>query len=703
MKDLTRFIKSILSTVILFLFVGCLCLKGQDIALNKKYTLFPVANFSSNPRIYSVLTDGKYWNGSYFWTRPTTLGWVKTPQVNITVDLGDIDEVGSVSFNTTQEVDSIFNIHFPDHIYIFLSDDSVNFSYAGDATHGFTNVPGSYTIHKFILDTIDAKARYVKFVVIPHGSFLFCDEITVEKKQGNKERNFSLHANSVDSTVDSLLALDFRNKYSSQIRSRNTKNSYRSPYIDARFISPWDTTGPYPVTDSKQNGPDSMHFIIPQGGVVYGALEIINTTGLKKDFDINSPFSRTNMDSLQLYNATFVPAPGYSMIPDALQQLNGSSVQVLSGNQKVIFFKIKGSKAGNTSAGILVHSGKYKKILHLLITTVHLENFNELRLNANVWFNDFHPMVVDRREIAFKDLQDHHINTLLIGPGYLSPLNNPSFPKLAFFLSEVHFAGKLLVSTGFSNPLVRQPDPTAPFLSETWKKQFITWYDSLLHLITKQGFTSSQVYFYPYDEVRGKNIRDFIDFARWTKSSVPELNLYATLTKATIDSTDEFNDLLPLLNVAQIASGSPIVLPKLPKHSGQIWVYENNGKSKSASPYSFYRLMAWDAFVKDVTGIGFWSYTGDPRIKKVTDVLRDIDMDYGLVYDGPGKSIISSRRWEAFSLGIEDFQVLYLYGKEFGISKAKALAKEVMAHPENIVLADKIKDQMLLSLASRNR
>ncbi|MGN6802247.1 MAG: hypothetical protein ACTHJN_10090 [Ginsengibacter sp.] len=698
----SSFINSVFCLTILFLLIGCVSLKSQDLALNKKYSLFPLPNFSNKPEVYSVLTDGKYWKGSYFWTRPTTVGWEKRPQVTITVDLGKTEPIGSVSFNTSQEVDCNFVIHYPDHIFIFLSDDNVHFSYVGDASYGFKNISGSYAIHKFTMDAIDAKARYVKYVIIPRGFFVFCDEITIEKNARNIERKYTLLTNTVDSVVDSLIALNFNNKYISHIKPILAKNSYKSGFIHTRFISPWDSSGPYALMDTNYDRHNSLHFVVPEGGTLYAAFKIVNSTNSKELFDIKSSLKYTKVDSLDLFNGVFVPGPGYITIPDALVPLDGSPITVLNGNQKVFLVKLKAIKTGIDTARILVHSGKYKKVLQLFIRTVHINNFNEFQLNTNVWFNDYHPMVLDRRENAFKDLNAHHINTLLIGPGYLSPFSKPSFPQLPAFLKEAHYAKKLLVATEFSNKIKREPNMNVPFMSDSWKQQFIYWYDSLLSVIKKAGFSISQVYYYPYDEVRGKNIRDFINFATWIKSSVPEVQLYATLTKSIIDSTQAFNELLPLFDIAEIGSGSPIVLPKLPKHSGEIWVYENNGRSRAASPYSFYRLMAWDAFVKDVTGIGFWSYTGDPRIKRVTDAFRDLNMDYGVVYDGPGKSIISSRRWEAFSLGIEDYQVLYLYGQNFGLSKAKALAKEVIGHPQNLMLADKIKDQMLLSLATLN-
>jgi hypothetical protein len=238
-------------------------------------------------------------------------------------------------------------------------------------------------------------------------------------------------------------------------------------------------------------------------------------------------------------------------------------------------------------------------------------------------------------------------------------------------------------------------------MSAEWKTDFIEWYNNLLSVINESGFPSSAVYFYPYDEVNIQNVADFINFAEWAKKAVPNFKLFASLTSSIIPHKKEFNELMGLLDIAQIGTFDPIILPELPDKHGEIWIYENTGNSTSESPYSHYRLMSWDAYLNDVSGIGFWSYTGDPRKKSITDPFTNINMDYGVVYDGPHKSIISSRRWEAFSLGIEDYQILCMYGKKFGVENSKKLVRQVLANRDNIYLADEIRNQMMKSLIQK--
>ena len=126
--------------------------------------------------------------------------------------------------------------------------------------------------------------------------------------------------------------------------------------------------------------------------------------------------------------------------------------------------------------------------------------------------------------------------------------------------------------------------------------------------------------------------------------------------------------------------------------------------SRSLSPYGFYRLMAWDAFIKDYKGIGFWDYADEgpgKQLNLITDPMPDLDHDYSVIYDGPGKEIISSRRWEAFRLGIEDYSILKTYAKKFGIEKTKSIANEVLAHPDDLNKADNVRNEMINSLSGK--
>lgn len=80
------------------------------------------------------------------------------------------------------------------------------------------------------------------------------------------------------------------------------------------------------------------------------------------------------------------------------------------------------------------------------------------------------------------------------------------------------------------------------------------------------------------------------------------------------------------------------------------------------------------------------------------------DVDYSVVYtDEKGDSIISSRRWEAFKLGFEDYSVISAYAAKFGKQKAKDLVAEVLSKPGDINLADSVIHKMVAGLSVPNK
>jgi hypothetical protein len=216
-----------------------------------------------------------------------------------------------------------------------------------------------------------------------------------------------------------------------------------------------------------------------------------------------------------------------------------------------------------------------------------------------------------------------------------------------------------------------------------------------LKVIHDDGFTNSNVYFYPYDEAhKKKDIHDLKKLIKWAKKVVPGIKFYATLS-----SKNAVNAILPLIDIAQIYTNHS--LTDLPEHHAKIWTYTNGAPARSLSPYKFYRLMAWRAFSKGYTGIGFWNYADDgkgKRLNLINDSYHSHSRHFSVIYDGPDKTIISTRRWEAFSLGIEDYQILHWYEDKFGIKNAKKMAQKVLDHPNNLTLADNIRNKMINKL-----
>jgi hypothetical protein len=195
--------------------------------------------------------------------------------------------------------------------------------------------------------------------------------------------------------------------------------------------------------------------------------------------------------------------------------------------------------------------------------------------------------------------------------------------------------------------------------------------------------------------VSGNNVFEYKKLVNWAKSTIPNIKFYATLA-----DQQAVNQLLPVLDVAQIQSNF-VGIQNLPTHTCQVWIYSGSAPARSLSPYGFYRLMSWTAFANGYTGIGFWNYA-DEGINKnlnfLTDPLIYPTNSYSAIYDGPGQEIISTRRWEAFKLGIEDYSLLQAYAKQVGEEKAKVLTTDVIQNPSILNKADSARKIIIAAL-----
>jgi hypothetical protein len=714
----------------------------ENIASHKSYTLSHPPNYKLSAPVTdkTSLTDGLVFSGSGFQKQKTVLGWQGVSQVIITVNLEKAQAIKSVNFNAFQN--SKLSINPPSDVFVFLSEDSLHFTYAGNATNGNNETSNSSNKLKLSLNNINQKGQYITLIVIPSGKFIFSDEIEVEK--GNKintsDKNL-INKENIAAFTDSLIGINYKKEqilsqlneieqsknYNSDLNessiaslksqldnptvtnqtldsvSNKVNNFYvqqlkqknNAPYTIEKY-SPWDSLTPHHLPQHQQTL--NYDFMLPQNGADYGAFVITNITNLTQKFTFQLQSVNISIANVELFDVPFVTSLNSKMIPDPLIPLTSDGISIEPGNSRLIMFKIKGNSKGTMQPVISVNEKEKSTTLPLNIQVVSLEGFNNnFELNTNIWAYYTYPMLINSKKQAAADLEKHHINTMVIPPAALPKLSDTSTTKLRDYLENIRFAKKVMIAPLFKSDNGHSTITGTSFLSAQWKSAFIKWYKVVWQTVKSYGFTDEQIYFYPYDEVRGEDINDDAALIAWLKKQIPSIKIFGTIVNTNKQAMDR---ILPLLDVAQIQLKGPSV-QSYPAHNSANWLYENSSLSRAESPYSHYRLMAWKAFLNDYNGIGFWAYAGDPKTKLVKDPFINSEADYSVIYNGPANSIISSRRWEAFSLGIEDYQVLYLYSKKFGLEKAKALAKDVVDNASDLYLVNKIKGNMITALQAK--
>jgi len=718
--------------VILF---GAKCF-AQNIALHKSYVLSsdPNYQYTALPNNKTALTDGVFTDGN-FWTKRTTVGW-QYRQVTITIDLKDVLGIKSIAFNTVE--DRKRNAYFPRAIFIFLSSDDIRYTYAGNLIYDPDNMSGQYEVKRFVKDDVNCKGRFVKIVVVPNGQFVFCDEIQVFKDSRAEiySNRIGILKEHLEYVVDSLLeplsitsqCIDrmvassdriegwnvdsIQNAYSKlkNGKIRNTGKEYMD-YIGQEYAlelskrfsrsfvvekySPWDTLNELHLPKSNL---DSLNynFLVPVGNVRYGAFVITNISPYSQEFSFKIE-NENHFNSLELYDVPFVSVGQNEYTPDPLVPIK-RKIAIGAGFCEMVLFKLSGLYKGMNTAKISIQSGDERLVLNISSDVIDDIDCDGCALNADNWAYLNYPMLRDRSLIAAADLHAHYINTIIVPPAVIPRIGASNFQSFKKYISS--FKNKnvdnILVSQDFTSPSNKNDINGFAFMSVGWKQNFVTWYHYLTNAIRSAGFSNINLYLCPYDEIREKDFNDFEKLIAWARISVSGIQFFATLT-----NKSNVNSILPLVDIAQIRADY-LGFANLPLHTAKIWVYEVNGRARTLSPYRRYRLLALSAFLSGYTGVGFWNYADIHSGMDLNLVTKAPDVNpyenYSVIYDGPASTIISSRRWEAFREGMEDYKVLCVFAKKYHIDRAKTLAKLVLNNPCDYNKADSVVKLMLNSI-----
>lgn len=707
---------------------------ASKISINKTYTSLPLQNYalSAPDTDKTSLTDGIYTFG-YFWTQKTTIGWQGVKTVEILIDLGQESNIDGISFNTARGTHA--EVNYPSQIAAFVGSSKERFFYVGDIAKDPANIFGAYQTKKFSLNGIAAKGRYILLVVRPNGKFLFCDEIEVldgylatskvatlsladarilvdnqrqldvekqfltdliEKMQSSTEISAEIRQNlvGIHQRINTLTSITEAAAIEADIlRCRatllRTKFPGKNVLLDA--VNPWAPLSPTaaPGSISLQN----ITMTIPRSGYDHAAFVVTNLTTDPQEISIQPAALPQDAPGVSIYHVPFVKSTVMEYIADPIVPITGNFT-LRSGESKMVFIAAHGEIAGAWQGALRVVSGAVINSLPLNLEVSNVA-LSDISLNSINWgYLDF-KTINDRKPAAVKDLFAHHTNTIVVPSAYL-PLAYPANPldvvKLDAYLQLHKGASKILFFTNFNNESLLTANGKYTFMSAEWKIQFLKFYRGLVKNAATAGFLESQLYMYPFDEMKKNEIDRFVTLAAWARKEIPAIKFYATL-----DNIDAFRS-LPYLDVAQVINREELFAEAIASKK-EIWLYGTKENTKALSPYSYYRLMSWQAFYHGFTGAGFWNYadTGE----KPGSAWDDFDgkrPDFSIIYDGENGTIVSSRRWEAWRMGVEDYELLRAYKSIKGDTAVKALVKTVLDNPQDVGKADEIRRTIIREL-----
>lgn len=696
--------------------------EGRNLALGAPYTFEPAARYdlTRDAGDATQLTDGHYARG-HFWASRDAVGWVKSGLILIEIDLGAVQSINQICFNTARGKDA--GVSFPE-VDVLISLDRKQYGALGDAYQSEPHEDGGYLVQKFCTTDLAAVGRYVVLAVQPRGAFTFLDEIEVLGGDDGVANNVYSPASLIkrEDIGDALKArsglghrkeslarlaarlranpASARTEVQHQIKSFASKlgrekvsepdaleklqdelfalhrlalsDNFQEPLIVWRK-NPWAAFSQIdsPTSDTLING--GLDFELMCRGSASNAFVLTNNSDLPQRFtvDVTLEGLADATPEIGVREVVQVVAANHEMIGDALKPLGDGDVTLKPGESKQIWLTAlagaaaPGEYVGKVSVVSIQESLPTPEIL--LRVKVWSAAFPERQhVFVNTWPYSNGRAIEKVTELAMRDLIAHHANVIVLHPSQIpfpsfraSVAGEVDYTKADEVLSQYKGAQKRLFFLEFNDEKLRTFDGKYEFMSGPWKLVFKKWVKDWAAHLKAQGLAYRDFAFYPVDEPRNDDeVAILLETAKLIKEVDSRLEIYTTLGKLSSfdvmqakNNVDIFQVLLSDLTDARVK-----VLKSLDK---EIWTYTAEGGGKSASPIGYYRSQAWTSFQGGAGGIGFWAYADIGWSGTAWDDFDGKRPDFSVIYEG-SNGPLSSKRWEAWREGVEDYELLVM-------------------------------------------
>ncbi|OQW65361.1 MAG: hypothetical protein BVN29_10130 [Nitrospira sp. ST-bin5] len=441
---------------------------------------------------------------------------------------------------------------------------------------------------------------------------------------------------------------------------------------------PWDNFKLHPTLDElKARRGLPIKILGTKNELESASFGILNTKTESGHVTIAIRGKKASPVGLRLRAVVGVLAADGTIALDALPSVTEGQVIPVSAKQAAYFWitaDLSKYCCGNTELTIVVKELKdgaeYKLPLHLTVANYALPSSKQPHA-INWGYTNDKPIWSNPQE-ALDDLVSHGVNVFVIHPSNIpQPMLSGSWDakmleKLLSTAKVFKNRGMLLLYLGWNLDRATNDNRLDWLLDHTGgtdnrrDQALQRWLTMLTKELGSLGFDKSDWALYPVDEPHGNNLQALRGVATLIKRVDPSIQIYANPTSPSNGRTTpaDLEPLRPYINIWQpdLAFAAGDGKSFFQTLSKPWWIYSNpSSPAKSASPFNHYRKMAWKAWTLGSSGVGFWSYS-DTQGSSAWDDLDGSRPDWAVVYEG--QSIISSRRWEAFSEGLEDFRLL---------------------------------------------
>jgi len=233
------------------------------------------------------------------------------------------------------------------------------------------------------------------------------------------------------------------------------------------------------------------------------------------------------------------------------------------------------------------------------------------------------------------------------------------------------------------------------YLSEPWKKAFKAWLLDWISHLKDMGLDYQDFSMQIWDEATGEEADKVIQVGPFLREIDPRIRwvMDGAQNLEEARGMDRFVDIwIPHLDtLLRLEPRDRQELLDFYKSTGKpIWAYTCRTDMAGQPVLEYYRLKPWLAWKFGLDGICFWAYNswrGDPW----SDFDPDSKgySDNGVVYSSDSGPV-TSRRWEAWRDGLEDY--LYLHLLREAAEQARSAGKTTDADAAEKLIEDAVKD-----------
>lgn len=674
----------------LSLLICCQTNAADLLSGGKVYELNPQPNYRkySNDEILFSLTDGKR-ASRVMWTKAGVLGWMGSAPISILIDLEKNQLLDDFSIHVASGTHG--DVKLPNDIFLYVSEDGKEFSYVGNAVPHQVESPSTYKEVTYYLPSINMNGRYLRVEIVPNGRYFFTDEIEVRGRGGfdgsvskakssvgnirddvarRAEESAYQRAGVVASvTLDQQGALPGDDVTKRRISLLGKLFPNRLLVVDA--ITPWENVSD--IVPPKGDGGVPQRLELIKGGCGFRGFTITNVKS--GDLAVSIRQVKTSGNVLgKIYESIPVMAATSEIVYDPLRESDGS-ILIKGGTTRAFLLKL--CDAGKNVLRVEANGEVF--FINTFSEVFALIGKNYYPSSVNWAYSDIGALR-GRKKAVDDDLFDHYTNTFVIPPwGGLPKIETNDFSGFEKILSGYSSAKNILLYLNLSSNPKRVND-------QLWQKSFIRWYREAEDAAKKLGLQKEALVIYPFDEPSAVDLPYFRQFVSWFRKALPDGKIFTTINNPAA------LELVPMVDIACFHRG---LVPYLDSSSDR-WIYDTKGPGKANQPYAYYRLLPWFSFANGMSGVGFWSY-GDIYGTAWSD-FDGVSPDYGVIYESGKEDVITSRRWEAWKQGIEEYAILNKYKEKFGKGAAMEIAQSVVSVPGDTKAADRARAMMLKSI-----